>query len=190
MKPATNFKPAAAVPGNSSKNRGFIMTVVLVLTLFHVLVSLIAIFFGIGIAFEFLKNQSPPRATMIYMIFTALTLVTSFLFPFKGMTPAIAIGILCVLIFIPTAYARYRTAMTGFWRPVYVVGAMLLLYFNCLVLIVQSFQKVPPLHMLAPTGGELAVTICQVILLVAAIAIGFFAVRRFRAGPPDLRLVR
>jgi hypothetical protein len=166
------------------------MSAVFALTLFHVLVSLIAIVTGIPVVYGFLKSQSYPRWTTWYFAATALTLITSFLFPFKGMTPAIAIGVLCILIFIPTWYARYRTSLAGLWRPVYVVGAMLLLYFNCLVLIVQSFQKVPGLHSLAPTGGELPVVVTQVILLIVALVLGVLSLLRFRSQTPNLTLVR
>jgi hypothetical protein len=108
------------------------------------------------------------------------TSVTGFFFPYHGFTPGIGVGIISVLIFIPTIAARYKYNMAGIWRQVFVIGSIVLLYFNCLVLIVQSFQKVPALNALAPTGGEPAVVISQVVLLIAAVIVGFLSVRRFR----------
>jgi hypothetical protein len=166
------------------------MSAVLALTYFHTLVSLIAIVTGIPVVYGFLKSQVYPRWTTAYIVATALTLITSFLFPFHGFTPAIGVGILCILIFIPTLYAKYRTSLSGIWRPVYVAGATALLYFNCFVLIAQSFQKVPFLHVLAPTGAEPPFAISQAILLIVAIAVGVLAVRRFRLPGPVLRIVR
>jgi len=166
------------------------MSAVLALTLFHTFVSLIAIVAGIPVVYGFLKSQIYPRWTTTYIVATALTLITSFLFPFNGFTPAIGVGILCILIFIPTLYAKYRTALKGIWRLVYVAGSTALLYFNCFVLIAQSFQKVPFLHQLAPTGSEPPFAIAQAILLIVAIVLGVLAVRRFRLPGPALRVVR
>ena len=159
------------------------------LTIFHTLISLVAIAAGIPVILGFLRNETS-RWTTTYIVTTALTLITSFMFPYNGFTPAIGVGILCILIFLPTLYAKYRTGLTGIWRLVYVVGSTALLYFNCFVLIVQSFLKVPPLHALAPTGSEPPFAIAQGILLVVAIAVGFLAARRFGAGGPTLKVVR
>lgn len=166
------------------------MSAVYALTIFHVLVSLVAIVAGFPVVYGFLKSQIYPRWTTTYIVFTALTLVTSFLFPFNGFTPAIGVGILCILIFIPTLYAKYRTGLTGVWRLVYVVGSTALLYFNCFVLIVQSFLKVPALHALAPAGNDPPFAIAQAVLLVIAIAFGILGARRFRTGVPALKVVR
>lgn len=159
------------------------------LTLFHTLISIVAIVAGIPVVMGFLRNETS-RWTTTYIVTTALTLITSFMFPYNGFTPAIGVGILCILIFLPTLYAKYRTGLTGIWRLVYVVGATALLYFNCFVLIVQSFLKVPPLHALAPTGNEPPFAIAQGILLVVAIVLGVMAARRFRLAGPTLKVVR
>lgn len=159
------------------------------LTIFHTLISLVAIVSGIPVVLGFLRNETS-RWTTTNIVTTGLTLVTSFMFPYSGFTPAIGVGILCILIFLPTIYAKYRTSLTGIWRLVWVAGTTALLYFNCFVLIAQSFQKVPPLHTLAPTGSEPPFAIAQGILLVVAIVLGFLAVRRFGTGGPSLRIVR
>ncbi|TXI08545.1 MAG: hypothetical protein E6Q76_07075 [Rhizobium sp.] len=152
----------------------------LALTVFHTLVSLVAIASGIGVVAGFISNTPVLRATPWFLWSVAITLITGFLFPFNGVTPAVAVGVLCVLIFIVTAYARYRTQMTGVWRLSYVIGCLLLLYFNCLVLIAQLFQKIPPLHAIAPTGNEPPVVATQAVLLVLAIVAGILIVRGTR----------
>ncbi|MGO6739056.1 hypothetical protein ACC732_21730 [Rhizobium ruizarguesonis] len=156
------------------------MSAVTGLTLFHVIVSLIAIVAGIALAHGLLTGKRHDRWTFLFMLTTAVTVLTGFLFPYNGFTPGIGVGILCVLIFVPTALARYRLGMSGVWRPFFIAGALALFYFNCLVFVVQSFQKIPTLNALAPTGGEPIVAVVQSIVLIAFIVIGFFSIRRFR----------
>ena len=68
------------------------------------------------------------------------------------------------------------------------VGAVVSLYLNCFVLVVQSFLKVPALHALAPEGTEPPFAITQGLLLVLFVIAGFLAVRRFHpiAAPAAL----
>lgn len=147
--------------------------------LIHVVISLIAIVTGIVVASGFLTANRHERSTLVYMVTTALTSLTGFLFPFHTVTPAIIVGTLCLVIFIPTALARYRFHLAGIWRSVFVIGALVLLFFNCLVLIVQSFQKVPVLNALAPVGNEPPILAAQAVLLVVIVLVGFLSLRRF-----------
>ena len=68
------------------------------------------------------------------------------------------------------------------------VGAVVSLYLNCFVLVVQAFLKVPALHELAPEGNEPAFVLTQGLVLVLFVIAGFLAVRRFRpaAAQPAL----
>jgi hypothetical protein len=156
------------------------MSGIAALTLFHVIVSLIAIVAGIALAYGLITGKRYDRWTLLFMLTTAVTVLTGFVFPYNGFTPGIGVGLICVLVFVPTALARYRFAMAGIWRPVFVVGALALFYFNCLVFVVQSFQKVPVLNALAPTGGEPIVGIVQAIVFVAFLVVGYLSVRHFR----------
>jgi hypothetical protein len=56
----------------------------------------------------------------------------------------------------------------------------LALYFNCFVLVVQSFQKIPFLHQFAPKGNEPPFAVAQGVLLVLFIGFGVAALKRFR----------
>jgi len=70
------------------------------------------------------------------------------------------------------------------------VTAMISLYFNVFVLVVQAFLKVEALNALAPNGNEPPFAIAQGVLLVVAILVGFLAARRFGTGGPTLKIVR
>lgn len=50
----------------------------------------------------------------------------------------------------------------------------------CFVLIVQSFQKIPFLHALAPTQKEPSFAIAQAILLILFVGLGIGAFKKFR----------
>ncbi|MBB5573138.1 MULTISPECIES: hypothetical protein [Rhizobium] len=156
------------------------------LMLIHVIISLIAIVAGVIVAEGLISVKRHERSTLVYMVTILLTSLTGFLFPFNGVTPGILFGIITVLLFIPTAIARYKQRMAGVWRLVFIVGSLLMLYLNCVVLIVQSFQKIPFLNALAPTGNEPPILAVQTVLLVAFLIVGFLSVRRFR--PSLLRI--
>ena len=79
-----------------------------------------------------------------------------------------------------TLVAFYLKHLHGAWRGIYVIGAVLSLYFNLFVLIAQVFLKIPALHALAPTGSEPPFAIAQAILLIVVIAAGVQAFKRFR----------
>ena len=78
----------------------------------------------------------------------------------------------------------YAMNLSGAWRWVYVVTAMVSLYLNVFVLVIQSFLKIPALTALAPgnppTGPVFAVV--QGIVLVLFVIAIVTGVRRFR--PP------
>jgi hypothetical protein len=79
--------------------------------------------------------------------------------------------------------ARYALHLAGVWRRIYVVTAVLALYLNFFVLVVQSFLKVPALNALAPTQSEPPFLVAQVVVVAAFIALGVLAWRRFHAAP-------
>ncbi len=119
-------------------------------TILHVIISLIAIVAGLIVMFGMVGSNRQPGLTAIFLIFTILTSVTGFMFPFNGVTPGILIGILsCILLAIACA-ALYSMHLAGPWRWIYVVTALVSLYLNVFVLVIQTFLKIPPLHAIAP----------------------------------------
>ena len=63
------------------------------------------------------------------------------------------------------------------------IGAVICLYFNLFVAVVQSFEKIPALHALAPTQTEPPFKLTQLIVLVLSILLAIVAVIRFRPEP-------
>jgi hypothetical protein len=106
--------------------------------------------------------------------------VTGFGFPIAGVTPGIVLGVISLVVLAIALYARYARHLMGVWRPFFVITAVLALYLNSFVLIVQSFQKVPALKTLAPTQSELPFMITQLVALAAFIGLGFLATTGFR----------
>jgi hypothetical protein len=81
------------------------------------------------------------RISKICALTAVATTVTGFFFPFHGFTPAIGLGIISLPFLVITIYARYPGHLAGAWRWVSAVGAVICLYFNLFVLVVQSFEK-------------------------------------------------
>src|SRR5215471_20223321 len=123
-------------------------------TSIHVLLSLIGIAAGVVVLAGLLAAKDRNTWTALFLISTALTSFTGFGFPFTKLTPGIVVGVLSGITLALAAVARYLRHLVGRWRSAYVISAILSLYFNVFVLVVQSFEKVPLLHALAPTGKE------------------------------------
>lgn len=146
----------------------------------HVVLSLVGIFSGLIVVFGMLSGNGLGRITALFLITTAATSLTGFMFPFHGVTPGIVVGIVSILVLAVAAVARYGQRLAGSWRRTYVIAAVIAVYFNVFVLIAQLFEHVPSLHALAPKGSEPPFAITQVIVMVIFIALGIFAVKGFR----------
>ena len=90
---------------------------------------------------SFTTGKRYDRWTAFFLATTVATSVTGFGFPITRFTPGIAIGIISLVVLAVTIYARYGRHLAGFWRLVYVVTAVIALYLNFFVLIVQSLDR-------------------------------------------------
>jgi hypothetical protein len=151
-------------------------------TAVHVIISLIGIVAGIVVMFGLLASERKPGMTAIFLLFTILTSATGFLFPFNGVTPGDVIGALSLALLAIACIALYGMKLSGSWRWIYVVTAMISLYFNVFVLVIQSFLKIGPLHELAPGNppGGLVFAVVQGVVLVFFVIMTIRAVKRFR----------
>lgn len=149
-------------------------------TQIHVIISLVGIVSGLIVLLGMFGAKRMDGLTALFLATTALTSITGFFFPFHGVTPGIILGVLSLIVLALCIPARYMFHMAGKWRATYVITAVIALYFNCFVLIVQSFLKIPALHALAPHGNEPPFAIAQGILLVLFIIAGIRAVKKFK----------
>jgi hypothetical protein len=152
-------------------------------TIIHTLISLIAIFTGIVVLCGLLTGNPLEGWTKWFLITAVATTVTGFFFPFHGVTPAIVLGIITVPVLAITIYARYSRRLAGAWRWAYVLGAVMSLYFNLFVLVVQAFEKVPALHAMAPTQTESPFKLTQLVVLIVSVGLAVVAVIRFHPKP-------
>jgi hypothetical protein len=150
------------------------------LTFVHVVLSLIGIVSGFVAVYALLQGKKLEGWTLTYFVTTMLTSVTGFLFPLIPFLPSHAFGVISLVVLPLALVGRYAFHFAGPWRWIYAVGVVLALYLNVFVLVVQVFQKIPALHALAPTQSEAPFAVAQLVVLIAFIAIGVAAVRKFR----------
>jgi hypothetical protein len=154
----------------------------------HVIISLIGIVAGFVVMFGMLGSNKMPGWTAIFLLLTILTSATGFLIPplvSEKLLPSHIIGALSLVLLAIACFALYGQKLSGSWRWVYVLTALLAQYFNVFVLVIQSFLKVGPLHALAPSvpPSEPPFAVAQGIVLVFFIIFIVGAIRRFRPMP-------
>jgi hypothetical protein len=148
-------------------------------TLVHVLISLAGIGSGLVVLFGMLTGRRMDGWTVFFLATTVLTSLTGYGFPFTHLLPSHIVGVLSLIALAIAILARYSRRLAGGWRKTYVITAMIALYFNVFVLVVQSFEKVPALNALAPTQKEPPFVIAQLLVMIAFIVLTVFAVKRF-----------
>jgi hypothetical protein len=154
------------------------------LTLIHVLLSLVGIVTGFIVLAGMFDSRRLESWTVIFLITTVATSVTGFLFPFTQLLPSHIFGIISLIVLAIASAARYSFRLKDSWRWIYVATALVALYLNVFVLVVQAFLKVPGLKDLAPTQSEAPFLIAQTVVLVSFLYVGTRAAMRFR--PPTM----
>src|ERR1700690_901156 len=109
-------------------------------TLFHVILSLVGIGAGLVVVVGMWTGKRLDGWTALFLATTVLTSVTGFLFHSAHFGPPHVIGLLSLVLLVLAILARYSYHLAGAWRWIYVVTAMLALYFNVFVGVVQAFQ--------------------------------------------------
>ena len=141
------------------------------------------IFSGFVVLFRLLAGNGLDGWNTFFLATTVATSVTGFFFPVQHFMPSHAVGILSLLVLAVAIYALYFRHLTGSWRKVYVVTAMLAFYLNVFVGIVQSFLKIPALKELAPTQTEPPFKLTQLTVLALFVVFAIAAALRFRNEP-------
>src|SRR5882757_8116019 len=116
----------------------------------HVIISLIGIAAGIVVLFGMLGSNRMPGLTAIFLLFTILTSATGFLIPplvSEKLLPSHIIGALSLVLLAIACIALYGTKLSGAWRWIYTVTAMVSLYLNVFVLVIigaiRRFRPTP-----------------------------------------------
>jgi hypothetical protein len=156
-------------------------------TQFHVLLSLIGIAAGLIVALAMLRANRQPVVMALFLLTTVATSVTGFMFHFASFGPPEIVGVISLVVLSVAILAVYAFKLAGSWRWIYVAAAVCALYLNVFVAVVQTFQKVPFFHALAPTQTELPFIVAQGVVLIAFVALGIAAARKYHpaaAAPP------
>jgi len=148
----------------------------------HVIISLVAIASGFVVMFGLLGSRRVPAATTIFLLFSILTSATGLMFPATRLLTSHIIGAVSLVLLAAACIALYIRKLRGPWRAVYVLTALISLYLNVFVLLIQGFLKIPALHELAlgnsPNKPVFAVVQGLVLMFFAVVIIG--AWRRFK----------
>lgn len=150
-------------------------------TAVHVIISLIGIGSGIVVVLGMCQGARLPGWTALFLGTTVLTSATGFLFHSAAFGPPHVIGVISLVVLAVAIVALYVKHLAGAARWIYIVTAVLALWFNAFVGVVQAFQKLPALHALAPTQKELPFFAAQFLVLALCAGIAAIALKRFPA---------
>ena len=148
-------------------------------TLVHVVLSLIGILAGLAVLFGMIAGHRLAVLTALFLATTVATSATGFLLPTAPFGPSHIVGLISLAALAVALLALYGRGLAGSWRAVYVVTAVLALYLNVFVGVVQAFRKLPAFQALAPTQSEPPFLVAQLGVLILFVVLGFLAVRRF-----------
>ena len=155
-------------------------------TILHVAISLIGIVSGLIVLFG--SCFAPAGCLAVTALFlattTVLTGVTGFMFPINGLTPAIVVGVISIVILAIALMALYVKHLSGAWRWIYVTTALAALCFNVFVLISavasRRCRRCKNWHRPNPSLRSRSL---RVWFWSRSLVLGTMAARRFRPGP-------
>jgi hypothetical protein len=148
-------------------------------TQLHVIISLIGIVTGFIAILGLCAGRMLGAWTALFLLTTVLTSVTGFMFHFASFGPPEIVGVISLIALAIALSALYLYKLAGAWRWIYVLTAVLSQYLNVFVAVVQSFQKIPALHPLAPTGTEPPFIVAQVVVMAVFVLLAIIAIKRF-----------
>lgn len=140
-----------------------------VFTELHVVISLIGIIAGVLFFAALIGGRWLSLLGAVFLGFTILTSVTGFFFPPKPIGPPFIFGVVSLVLLAGALLSLYGRQLAGGWRIVFLLTALLAQWLNMVVLVVQSYQKIPALHALAPTGSEPPLLATQGVVLVVVL---------------------
>jgi hypothetical protein len=153
----------------------------------RVAISLLAISAGLLAVLGMLHAKRREGWTILFLLASSVTSASGFLFSSASFGPPHVIGALSLLTLATAITARYGYHLVGAWRWTYVAGAVLALYLDVCVGIVQAFEKLPILRALAPTRSEPTFVVTQLVVALSFIGLGWRAAVRFHPEPAKAR---
>ena len=136
-------------------------------TFIHIVISLVGIFSGFVVLFGVLASKR---------------LDGWYAFPTEHLLPSQVVGVISLVVLTAAIIASYGRHLAGGWRKAYVITAMIALYLNVFVAIVQAFLKVPSLKAMAPTQHEPPFLVAQVGVMALFVVLTIVAAIKFRDG--------
>ena len=149
-------------------------------TLIHVVLSLAGIVAGLVVVGGLMAGVRLDGWIGLFLLTTILTNITGFGFPIRILLPSHIVGAASLIVLPVAIAALYGKHLAGAWRKVFVVTTVLALYLNVFVLVVQLFQKVPALLIVAPGQKGPAFAGTQLLILAVFVWLGRAALRGFR----------
>lgn len=143
----------------------------------HVVVSLVGILTGFVVAYGFVAGKRLEGWNQTFLWTTIATSASGFLLPAKMLLPSHVLAVLSLVVLAVVVYARSVKRLAGRWGNVYVVGALFAQYLNVLVLVVQSFQKLPWTFGVDPAQVAGGMPVVQLAVLAGFVVLGWCAVR-------------
>jgi hypothetical protein len=149
-------------------------------TILHVVISLIGILSGLVVAWGLVTNRDFAWWTAVFLAATVLTSISGFPIPPFGIDPPRIIGVISLVLLLACVLGYYVFHLRGAWRWIFATTAVISLYLNVFVFVIQSFQKISFLQPLAPTQSEPPFVVVQALVLLGFAVAGLLAVRKFR----------
>ena len=151
----------------------------------HVAISLVGLASGAFVLRDMLRSRQAAGLTAVFLVATLATTVTGCLFPSTRLGLGQVVGVLSLIVLVPTFIALYGYHLAGPWRGVYAAGATAALYLNVLIGVAQAFAKSSAVQALAPPY-----LLTQLAVLAIFVVLGRLAVKRFRPCTPPLVHIR
>jgi hypothetical protein len=153
-------------------------------TQLHVACAVVGIGAGAIVLLCMIRQRSIEIWNEIFLVATLLATISGFFFPTTSFGASRTVGVVTTIVLALGFYALYGKQLAGWWRRLYADCAVAVLYLNCLVGVIQAFDKLPALKAIAPTRSSPAVLVTQAAVLVVFFIGGFMAQRRFAATDP------
>ncbi|WP_019467563.1 hypothetical protein [Dyella japonica] len=148
------------------------------LTVIHTLLSIAALLDGMETVHKLAFGGISWSRHSTFIATALATSITGFLFPFHGVTPAIAVGVVATIVLVVALIGRPKAAQSRGWAIGYSACLIASEYFLFFVAVAQAFTKIPALHALAPTLKEPAFGIVQIIVLLTFVTLAILTIRR------------